>query len=236
MHTKKQKEFKIHGIHTKLSAILFDLDDTLIDRATAFRGWATQLAYKHSSQSQSALETSDDIETICALDNWGFTNRLVLFKQIQERFGWELWPKSYDWVNCYYTEILPFIDSSCGVTKLLFELRQRSIPFGVVTNGGQHQIDKANIVELNIQAQFILASDFHSSRKPDSVIFELALSKFNLAPDEVVFVGDQPAVDIVGAKSVHMPIVWVSHGRESSIDTACCADITVKELDELQLN
>ena len=48
-------------------------------------------------------------------------------------------------------------------------------------------------------------------RKPNPRIFHHLLERMELAPHEVLFVGDTPHEDVVGAQRAGIPVVWLSH-------------------------
>lgn len=56
--------------------------------------------------------------------------------------------------------------------------------------------------------EFILASSEYLFRKPNKRIFELALEKAKLSPEEVWYIGDDYECDILGARSTGIYPVW----------------------------
>ena len=61
---------------------------------------------------------------------------------------------------------------------------------------------------LNKYFEFVVSSAGLGIRKPDPRIFEAALKKLDLKPQDVWFIGDKWATDIVGANAVQMTPVW----------------------------
>lgn len=49
-------------------------------------------------------------------------------------------------------------------------------------------------------------------RKPRPEIFAETLRRLGVRPDEVIFVGDTPEVDVVGAQAAGMDVIWIDHG------------------------
>lgn len=49
-------------------------------------------------------------------------------------------------------------------------------------------------------------------RKPRPEIFAETLRRMNLVASDVIFVGDTPEVDVVGAKAAGMDVIWIDHG------------------------
>jgi putative hydrolase of the HAD superfamily len=50
--------------------------------------------------------------------------------------------------------------------------------------------------------------------KPDERIFAALLMRAKLRPDEVLYVGDEPQVDVVGARRAGLPAAWINRSRE----------------------
>ena len=49
-------------------------------------------------------------------------------------------------------------------------------------------------------------------RKPRPEIFLETLRRMEIGPDEAVFVGDTPEVDVIGAQGVGLDVIWIDHG------------------------
>ena len=47
-------------------------------------------------------------------------------------------------------------------------------------------------------------------RKPHPSIFELAIENLNMKPEEILFVGDNISMDVIGAKNVGMKSAWIN--------------------------
>ena len=56
--------------------------------------------------------------------------------------------------------------------------------------------------------EFIIATSAYMFRKPNKRIFELALEKAALRPEDVWYIGDQYQCDVVGAKNAGIFPVW----------------------------
>ncbi len=65
-------------------------------------------------------------------------------------------------------------------------------------------------------------SEVFGSRKPEPAIFLAAAAHLGVEPTDMLFVGDNPETDILGAASVGMQTAWLHRGRAwpSTIATA----------------
>ena len=70
-------------------------------------------------------------------------------------------------------------------------------------------------------------------RKPHPGIFRLLLDRMNLAPSEVLFVGDTPRDDVVGARGAGIPVVWLSRNKGPLPPEIGSPDFTIHDLTEL---
>lgn len=98
-----------------------------------------------------------------------------------------------------------------GITEFLAFIKNLQIRTGVISNISYC----GNAVSKRIKNcipdhdfEFIIATSEYMYRKPNKRIFELALEKSGLKPEEVWYIGDQYQCDIVGAKEAGLFPVW----------------------------
>jgi HAD superfamily hydrolase (TIGR01509 family) len=70
-------------------------------------------------------------------------------------------------------------------------------------------------------------------RKPDPRIFRRMLAMLDLAPNEVLFVGDTPLDDVWGACQVGIPTVWINKGVAALPEGIPQPRFVINELSEL---
>ncbi len=87
-----------------------------------------------------------------------------------------------------------------GARETLAALRRRGLVAGIVSNSDEDlapiMAARAGLADV---LDFVLTSEAARSCKPDPGIFRAALRRAGCAPDEAIFVGDQPEQDIAGA-------------------------------------
>ncbi len=88
--------------------------------------------------------------------------------------------------------------------------RGKGLRLGIITNGYSH-VQHAKIDLLNLRGYFdaIVVSGDVEIRKPDSRIYQLALDRLDVAPEETVIVGDHPVNDIWGAAQARIRGIWL---------------------------
>lgn len=70
-------------------------------------------------------------------------------------------------------------------------------------------------------------------RKPSREIFGIAFDRMRIGPAEAIFVGDNPGIDVVGAKQVGMDVIWLNRKGEVFTDGLPKPDYTIEHLEEL---
>lgn len=111
-----------------------------------------------------------------------------------------------------------FHDTLCrGVaypdTKPALARLQPHFRLAVVSNADDDHLHQAlaenGLSEAGI-FEFILSSESARSYKPRAPIFQQAAARFGLAPADVLYVGDSPVADVLGARSAGMPVAWLN--------------------------
>ena len=188
-----------------IRAALFDLDDTLLDRQTAF----VRVAQVFYSSYAAVREKNTQEEVVSLLVSWDdinpppqhpFERALVTWPDIEMSTN-----KIMEW---YYEELRRAIKPDKRALALLADLNNAAIPWGVVTNGSAHQHLKVKVAGLENIAPFVIVSGEFGHRKPEPAIFYEALRRLGEIPAEnTLFVGDNPDTDIKGAQGVGMSAI-----------------------------
>jgi HAD superfamily hydrolase (TIGR01509 family) len=195
-----------------VSAVLFDLDNTLVDRDLAFLAWACWFAGERLSLVDDAA--AGIVARLVELDAGGYGPRPAMFQSVKEQFP-DLSGAVEEFVAAFTAELrmhLPPIDPTAE--QLLEALRDAGTPWGIVTNGSPTQLLKIEKVGLDARAACVVVSEIVGLRKPDPLIFRMAAERLGVTPSEVLFVGDHPDLDIAGAAGVGMRTAWMRRGRE----------------------
>lgn len=192
---------------TSSRLVLFDLDDTLSDRAGAFRRWAAAWLARHG------IDDPDALEWMTVNDDGGYRSRDLFFSQAKDRFGL---PERASELEAEYLQTAH--DDYRRDPTILAELRSlidRGARVGVVTNGGDGQRVKLDRLGITPLLSCCAISGEVGVRKPDRRIFDLAVEQAGgPGPDPVWMVGDNARYDVGGAQGAGLRGMWISLGRE----------------------
>lgn len=100
---------------------------------------------------------------------------------------------------------------TAGIEAFLRFLKERGIRTGVISNitySGEAVSERIHRLLPENEFEFIIATSEFLYRKPNRRIFELALEKAGLSPEEVWYIGDQYECDIVGAGGAGLTPLW----------------------------
>ena len=200
-------------VEQRPTAVLFDLDNTLLDRHAGFRLFCREL-YHTSSLIRRSHSEEDALALMAIFDGDGGRSRYDFFSDLMRQ-----WPGVFQdleqAMDVYLATYPRLLVLEPETRDLLEDLQDRSVPTAIVTNGGSiMQRSKINESGLYGLVQAVTVSGEVGVVKPNRGIFERALADIQAVPTAALFVGDNPDADILGAKSLGLSAAWVSLGRE----------------------
>ena len=101
--------------------------------------------------------------------------------------------------------------------KMLDYINKNGIRSAVVSNllwSGAALTERLNRLLPNNQFEFVMTSSDYFVRKPNRILFDIALQKVGVSADEVWYCGDNPQADIEGAAQVGIYPVWYDNDTE----------------------
>ena len=109
------------------------------------------------------------------------------------------------WNNAVPCTLTPHIEE---LLKYLSETNIRTAVVSNISYSGNTLKNKINKFLPNNNFEFIIASSEYVFRKPNPLIFDLALRKANVSSSEAWFCGDNVFCDIQGASNANIPAFW----------------------------
>ena len=96
-----------------------------------------------------------------------------------------------------------------GTAEALDDLAGAGYRLGVVSNSDGRVEEALTAAGIRDRFEMVIDSQCVGVEKPDPRIFELALERLGLSPDEALYVGDIYEVDVVGARRAAMDVILV---------------------------
>ncbi|MDO6525593.1 HAD family hydrolase [Motilimonas sp. 1_MG-2023] len=189
--------------------LIFDLDNTLIDRDSAFQQCLTELFTTlgitlDESQWQGMLQQ----------DNSGRTPRAEFCQYLMDTFP-DL-PQQYEQLWRYFEMLPQYIQPDSSLQSLLASLGQRH-SLHLLTNGSS-LMQREKIAQAQLAPYFskIFVSAEVGLHKPDPEVFRQCMAGFHAR--DCVMIGDDFARDMIPAKKLGMKTVWVNAAGQGESD------------------
>jgi putative hydrolase of the HAD superfamily len=193
-----------------IAGVLFDLDGTLIDTATAERGrWTAvrsligerlpqvemdDFERRYRAHTRVNRATAVDTGTVTYLDYQRERLRSVLAPWVEPN---EELIEEYAHTS---NRMMALVQPLPGAQRLLADLRGHGLAIGVLTNGpSTHQRMKLDVSGLAEAVDAVAISAELGVAKPDAAAFQRAAGMIGPPRSQVAMVGDTPETDIAGA-------------------------------------
>lgn len=182
-----------------IRAVLFDFDDTLQHRPTAFSRYAAFFINRYLP----ALPADDRqrvMDTMATMNNGGYVDYTRFFTEMPKVVG-VTDPPPAEVLFAEYQRVFPtFVTLFDDAADTLRALREKGYKLGIVTNGpAVQQHRKLDVSQLRPLLDTALVSADEGVHKPDPELFRRAAARLGLSPAQCLFVGDHPVNDIDGA-------------------------------------
>jgi putative hydrolase of the HAD superfamily len=202
----------------RIRAITFDLDDTLWPIAPAMlhaeqRLHAWLQAHCPRSAQNYPIEAMRTLRDRIAEENPQLAHDFTAQRRLSLQTA--LLPHGYDECHvdgafaAFYAarnQVQCYVDALPGLQRLAARY-----PLAAISNGN------ADLAAIGLDHLFrfsLRASDFGAA-KPAPAIFHAACAQLDLRPDEVLHVGDDPALDVVGAHRAGLRCAWLNRTPSS---------------------
>lgn len=195
-------------------AIIFDLDDTLLDRDKAVDQMFLTILEKcyegvHQPIKYEMLQKFKEYDKSV----YGYGDKTQLVESFFDEFPPKHRLPSAD-IQDFWNIHFPNCFSISQHTIKLINTLKTQVSMAIITNGVT-QRQKAKIINTHLNSYFdiITISEEVGFSKPDRRIFELTLKKLNVQPEDTLFVGDDLEKDISGCQNVNIKGIWFNPHR-----------------------
>ena len=107
-----------------------------------------------------------------------------------------------------------------GNPPVLAELKQRGYRLAVLTNLRRDMEELTGQLGIREYLEFCITSR-EAGEKPATAIFEAAIKRMGIRPDQAIHVGDQPRSDVEGARDAGLHPVLIDRGGFHADVTGC---------------
>lgn len=194
------------GIYFKIKAVIFDLDNTLVDFVEA------KIKACRAVVERLGCGDADELLRYFLRSKHGFESHENIADYLRDKgiYSEELYReccKIYDKVKLENIKLYP------GIREVLSSLRQKGVKLAVVTDAENgHAISRLKKAGLEKYFDVIISADMTGKRKPEPDSLLLALKKLEVKAEEAAIVGDSLGRDIEAGKRLGMLTVYAAYG------------------------
>ena len=215
-----------------IKAILFDLDNTLIDF------WKMKkLSCEAAASAMIDAGLDEDKEKILEMifkiyDEHGFEDPMVFQKVLEKKLGKIDYKILASSIVAYRKVREGFMDPYPNVTSTLLELKMQGKKLAIVTDAPRLKA-WIRLVAMKLHHLFDVVVAYEDTKlfKPSKMPFKAALNALNLRPEECLMVGDWPERDIAGAKRLGIKTCFAKYGNTKVKKTN--ADFEIGDVKEI---
>jgi putative hydrolase of the HAD superfamily len=215
-----------------ISAVLFDLDETLLDRTRSLRAFLAD-QYRRYAGRLGAVSGEIWCGRFIELDARGLVHKSIVYPAILKEFAGDRSAADalladYREQCCRHARAIP------GMLDVLRELRSRGISLALVTNG-ETEFQQRHIHALGLDhlIDAVLISEAEGLRKPSRALFHRAAERLGVLPAHCLFVGDNPTVDVLGAHAAGMQTAWFGVASDWPADLPPLPGVVITTLADL---
>ena len=198
-----------------IRAVLFDLDNTLIDFMTFKKETAKAAAKAMVENGLPATETEAYGKIFSVYDEKGIEHQKTFFEVVR-RYGLEINQAEriqQAAITAYLRKKFEVLRPYPMVKPTLARLREKGLKLGIVTDAPRNKAwQRLVLCGLADDFGFVVSHEDTMELKPHPSPFQLALGKLGLLASACLFVGDNPERDIKGAREAGMLTCLAKYG------------------------
>ncbi len=196
-----------------IKAVLFDLDNTLIDFMLMKRK-SCEAAVKAMTDAGLKTGKKKTLEILFELyDRYGIEYNKIfqeLLKNLLHRIDYKILAEG---IVAYRKAQIAYIKPYPSTIPTLLKLKKMGIKLGIVSDAPSVNA-WIRVVEMGIQDFFDVVVTLHDTghTKPSPMPFKAAVKELKVRPENILFVGDWVNKDIKGAKALGMKTAFAKYG------------------------
>ena len=222
-----------------IKAVIFDLDNTLIDFLKVKR-----IAVEEAVDAM--IDAGLDVPKKKALEELygiyfreGMEEPLIFQKFLKKMVGEVDYKKLAYAIVAYRNARTGFLHPYAGTRETLMKLKEKGLKLAVVSDAPKLKA-WIRLVNMKIDNFFdvVVALEDTGRKKPSVMPFKAALKKLRVKPSSCLMVGDWPERDLLGARKLGMKTCFAAYGYEQvpNVKTKkenVKADYTINSINEI---
>ena len=212
-----------------IKAVIFDLDNTLIDFMKMKRSSVTGAVKAMINAGLKLSQAKAEKLMYSLYDKYG-----IEYSRIFQKFLLKVGKIDYRILSAgivaYRKVQLGFLEPYPKVVPTLLKLKQKGLKLAIVSDAPRLKA-WMRLTELGIADFFetVVAFGDVAEKKPSRLPFEKALKQLNVHPSEALMVGDNYSRDILGARKLGMKTCFAKYGALEDGK----ADFVIKKFEEI---
>lgn len=217
-----------------IKAVIFDLDNTLID-FMHMKNQAVKAAVVGMIETGLKVPFDEAKEKIYNIyDQQGYEYQEVLNQFIKgecNKIDYKILAAGIVSYRKAKEEALIAYPNS---NKTLIDISKLGLKLGLITDAPKREA-WTRLYSVNFHNIFdrVVTFDDTGHKKPSKIPFEMILNHFKIKPHESIMVGDWPEKDIYGAMRVGMRTAFAKYGNQSSGHKKVNADVVLNDISEI---
>jgi putative hydrolase of the HAD superfamily len=197
-----------------ITAVIFDLDNTLID-FLKMKKHSCSAAVGAMIGAGLKVDHDKGLKVLFGLyDKYGLEEKTIFQKFLKKVIGKVDYKILANGIVAYRRVRTGFLEAYPNVDYVLLKLKGRGIKLGIVTDAPKLKA-WVRLASIKLSNFFDVVVTFEDTKqlKPSKLPFKAALKKLKLKPQECLMVGDWPERDIKGAKAIGMRTCFAKYGN-----------------------
>jgi HAD superfamily hydrolase (TIGR02253 family) len=215
-----------------IKAVLFDLDNTLIDYSN-MKKHTCEAAVAGMIDAGLKIEKKRALKTIYELfDKHGMEDHKIFqrfLKQVQGKVDYRILANG---VVAYRRVRVGFLEPYPHTSYVLLKLKSLGIKLAIVTDAPRLKA-WLRLAAMRLSDFFDVVVTYEDTKhlKPSNLPFRKALKELNLKPEQCLMVGDRPERDINGASKLGINTCFAKYGNPKT--KRINADYVIKDIKQL---
>lgn len=215
----------------QIKAIIFDLDNTLIDFMTMKR-LSCEAAIDAMIHSGLKVSKNRALKKVYAIYEKTNIEDHEIFQKLLNKLD-----KKIDYkilasgINAYRQKRAGYLKPYPNARRTIKKLKKNGLKLAIVSDAPKlNAWLRLTAMKLENYFDFVITKDDSKEEKPAKKPFKMALRKLKVKPEECLVVGDRTSRDIKGARKLNMKSAFAKYGSE---EKKANADYTLTKIEDL---